>query len=499
MRIKVLSANDDRPHGPHVGLVVAVPGRAVVSATLLDKADAKSIRVLVERGGVKGDPGTATVLHRTDEPIGAIVVLGLGDPPIAAESARRAGGAAAPQLSAQRISELIIDATTDLDWSIPAFIEGVLLGQYRFDQYKTPAKAPDPLVDRITIVCDEVHCESLKARCEESVVRCESANWARNLANTAPFDMTPRALAEAAKGLADGERVHYHRLDEGTMHDLGMNALLAVTRAAAVPARLILLEYRADDAAPTLALVGKGITFDTGGLSIKPAEHMHEMKYDMCGAAAVLGAMRVIARTRPPINVVCAVPAAENVVGSNAVKPGDIVKAFNGKTIEILNTDAEGRLVLADALSYVAKEYRPDCIVDAATLTGAAIVSLGHFAAGLLGNDDGLIKRIQAAADATDERVWPMPLWKDYADLLKGTHADLANIGPPREAGTILGGAFLNAFVGDIPWAHLDIAGTAWGVNNISYWNKDHATGYGVRLLSQWIADEAGAHKDSPA
>jgi len=218
---------------------------------------------------------------------------------------------------------------------------------------------------------------------------------------------------------------------------------------------------------------------------------MHEMKFDMCGAAAVLGAMRTVVQTRPPINVVCVAPAAENVVGSRAQKPGDIVRAYNGKTIEVNNTDAEGRLILADALAYTVEHYQPDKIVDLATLTGAAIVALGHYAAGVMATDDDLYASLQAAADATGERIWRLPLWDDYSKLIEGTHADLSNIGPAREAGTIVGGCFLKEFVGDTPWAHIDIAGTAWGGKNIPYLNPKHATGYGVRMLSEWIRREA--------
>jgi leucyl aminopeptidase len=211
--------------------------------------------------------------------------------------------------------------------------------------------------------------------------------------------------------------------------------------------------------------------------------------------------MKTVAQSRPPLNVVCVVPAAENAVGGKAQKPGDIVRAYNKKTIEVHNTDAEGRLILADALAYTVDQYHPDAIVDIATLTGACVVALGHYAAGVTASSDLLFNALQHASDATDERIWRLPLWDDYAKLIEGTHADLCNIGPPREAGTIIGGCFLKEFVGDTPWAHVDIAGTAWGVKNVSYLDSNGATGYGVRLLSEWIRLEgarAGAAKGYP-
>src|SRR5690606_6127284 len=256
-------------------------------------------------------------------------------------------------------------------------------------------------------------------------------------------------------------------------------------------ASLIILRYTHPEARRTFALVGKGITFDTGGISIKPAGRMHEMKYDMGGAAAVLGAMKSVCELKLPVNVVCAVPTCENMISGNAQRPGDIVTAYNGKTIEVDNTDAEGRLILADTLAYILDKHKPDAVVDAATLTGGCVVALGHYAAGLMTTSEALNAAIQRASDETGERVWRLPLWEDYEKLFKGVHADLNNIGPPREASAIVGGCFLRQFVGDTPWAHLDIAGTASGVKHIPYYKKTDATGFGVRLLAHWLRNEA--------
>lgn len=277
------------------------------------------------------------------------------------------------------------------------------------------------------------------------------------------------------------------------MAKLGMNAILGVARGSEQRANLMVLRYESPGAKRTLAVVGKGVTFDTGGISIKPSESMHEMKYDMSGAAAVLGAMRAIAALKPAINIIALAPAVENMPGANAQRPGDIVKAYNGKTIEVLNTDAEGRLVLADALAYAVDKFKPDCIVDLATLTGACVTALGHYAAGVTATDDALYEALCRASDVSGERIWRLPLWEDYDKLIEGTHADLANIGPRGEAGSIIGGCFLKHFVGDTPWAHLDIAGAAWGGKNISYLRDKDASGFGVRLLTQWILDQAEA------
>jgi leucyl aminopeptidase len=346
-------------------------------------------------------------------------------------------------------------------------------------------------VEELTIIVGEdADTEGLQRECQLAVLICLSANGARHLANTAPNEMTPTALAEFAEGIANESGCECTILDELQMATLGMNALLGVSRGSAQPPKFIVLRYQHEQAKKTIAIVGKGVTFDSGGISIKPAESMHEMKYDMCGAAAVLCTMLSIVEFKPKLNVVCVVPASENMTGASAQRPGDIVKAYNGTSIEVLNTDAEGRLLLADALSYTIKKYHPDAIVDLATLTGACVVALGHYAAGMMGNNDELMESLRAAGEETGERVWPLPLWDDYDRLIDGTHADIANIGPRGEAGAITAAAFLQRFVGDTPWVHLDIAGTAWGAKNIPYLSTKHASGYGVRLLVHWLLSQ---------
>jgi leucyl aminopeptidase len=273
-----------------------------------------------------------------------------------------------------------------------------------------------------------------------------------------------------------------------------MEALLAVGAGSARPPRLVVLEHvpKRAKGAPTLCLVGKGITFDSGGLSIKPAAGMEEMKHDMSGAAAVVGALRACALLGVPQHVVGIIAAAENLPSGTAYRPGDVLRSASGKTIEVLNTDAEGRVVLADALHYAVTEYAPAAVVDLATLTGACVVSLGRWASGLFGNDEKLVERVRQAGEATHERAWPMPLWPGHRKAIKSEIADVKNTGAGREAGSSTAAAFLATFVGEVPWAHLDIAGTGWTSHPGAYQPRG-ATGVGVRLLLELLASWQGA------
>ena len=270
-----------------------------------------------------------------------------------------------------------------------------------------------------------------------------------------------------------------------------MYALLGVAKGSSEPPRLIILEYNCGhakrDSADTIALVGKGLTFDSGGISIKPSKKMEEMKYDMCGAAAVLGIMKLVKQLRPPVNVIGVVASAENLPSGKALKPGDIVTTYSGLTVEVINTDAEGRLVLSDALAYTIDKFKPDAVIDLATLTGAVIVALGHYATGMLGNNPALLKKVMTAAQKSGEMVWELPIYPEFDEHLKSDVADIKNSDGPG-AGTIFGAAFLRKFVKKTPWVHLDIAGTAWDVKEKSYLPKG-PTGVGVRLLARLLKD----------
>jgi leucyl aminopeptidase len=300
---------------------------------------------------------------------------------------------------------------------------------------------------------------------------------------------TPSYVARTAEEIAGRYGFGITVLDKAAIVREGMGALMAVAQGSAEEPRFIALEYRGAEGAPVV-LVGKGVTFDTGGISIKPAQNMEDMKYDMSGAAAVLGTFETLGRLKPPVHVVGLVPSTENMPSGTAVKPGDVVTSLLGKTIEIINTDAEGRLILCDALAY-ARRYQPACVLDIATLTGAIVVALGHTASGVMGTDDRLIEEVRSAGERSGERVWPLPLWDDYRDLMKSDIADVKNAGG-RPAGSISAGWFLREFVDGFPWAHLDIAGTA-------YTDREDATrvkgptGVGVRLFSEFVLGRQGA------
>ena len=311
----------------------------------------------------------------------------------------------------------------------------------------------------------------------------ESVCFARDLGNHPANILTPTYLANESKRIAKANNMKCTITDVSKFEEMGLGSFYGVARGAKEPAKMIIVEYNGGSKSQKpIALVGKGLTFDTGGISLKPGARMDEMKFDMCGSATVMGVMNAVSILQPKINIIFAIGSTENMPGSDAQRPGDIVTAYNGKTIEVLNTDAEGRLVLADVLSYVDKNYNPEFMIDFATLTGAVLVALGHRASGLMGNDDKLINKIKKSSIATSEKVWELPLWDEYSKDIQGKYADIQNLGKAG-AGTITAGAFLKEFVGDTPWCHLDIAGTAWGPKEPEYQPKVGATGVAVRLI----------------
>ncbi|MCS6902800.1 MAG: leucyl aminopeptidase [Candidatus Bipolaricaulota bacterium] len=378
-----------------------------------------------------------------------------------------------------------------------ATVEGTLLGAYRFERFK---KSEEPIrLERLRIVEQSAEkLEPLKTGAHRGQIVAESVCFARDLANEPGQSLTPRELARRAQELAQELGLRCEVFDEKILEQMGMGGILAVGKGSDEPPRFIVLEYnphpiplpvreREQGEGRPGVLAGPGITFDSGGISIKPREGMEAMKYDMSGAAAVLGVMRAVALLKLPIAVVGLVAAAENLPSGRAIKPGDVIRISNGKTVEVTNTDAEGRLVLADALVY-AHRYNPQAVIDVATLTGACTIALGKEAAGLFSNDEALAQKIQKAAQQTGERVWPLPIYEEYKEIIKSEIADIknsANKGP--QAGASVGAIFLKEFV-NYPWAHLDIAGVAYDVENRLYHAKG-ATGYGVRLLTQLLQD----------
>ncbi len=373
-----------------------------------------------------------------------------------------------------------------------AVVEGARLSSYRFDKYKTKP-VPKKGIALTMISADENNAKLIRSTVKEAEIICEGVCFTRDIANEPANVMTPPALAKAAVEMAAANGLDCMVLDLEEIKMLGMGGMLGVSQGSTYPPQFIIIENRVEGNQPPLVLVGKGVTFDTGGISIKPSNNMDHMKFDMCGAAAVLGAMKAIANLNVPVKVVGLVPVVENMPGSKAQRPGDIIKCLNGKTVEVLNTDAEGRLILADALAY-AERYKPRALVNIATLTGACSATFADLATGLMSTDESLAKRLKEIGDLVGERMWELPLWDEYFDLIKATYADIQNISK-KSAGTITAGMFLKEFADHTKsWAHLDVAGTAWIEGGAKPLTPIGATGVGVRtfvrLAQSYISDE---------
>ncbi len=367
--------------------------------------------------------------------------------------------------------------------------EGIVLGDYDFDKYKSEDKDnPKVRPKSFTILYSGKHIDDVKKAAIFAYTACQGTIFVRDLVNENADVMTSLELERQAKEIAkEHKNIKVRILDEKDLRKKGMNLLLAVGKGAATPPRLIILEYGGDGTTSTkTAIVGKGITFDTGGINLKPTKFIETMRMDMAGAATVLGTIKTLAALGMKVNVAGVVPTCENAIGSKAYKPGDVYRAYNGKTVQIENTDAEGRLILADALAYTVDEIKPDKIIDLATLTGACLVALGECYAGLLGTDNELCDALLEAGEATGERIWRLPIYDELKEELKGDISDLKNAGG-KYGGTIVGACFLSHFVGDTAWAHLDIAGTAWYEKQRHYVPK-FATGQGVRLLVEYFS-----------
>jgi leucyl aminopeptidase len=371
-----------------------------------------------------------------------------------------------------------------------AIAEGAILGAYHFTEYRSDNGSKPPDLERLTLYCAQrQHMRQLVEGIRRGTAAAEAAVFVRDLCNHPSNVMTPTRVAGEAKGIAKEAGVTLKILEQKDMEQLGMGALLGVARGSHEPPKFIILEYkgeRAKKALQPIVLVGKTITFDTGGISLKPSENMEQMKADMTGGAEVLASVRAAARLKLPLYVIGILPVAENMPGGRAMKPGDIVKTLSGKTVEVQNTDAEGRLILSDGLAY-ATRFQPAALIDIATLTGACVVALGQFAIGMFGNNDRLKDQVRKAGLRAGERVWEMPLWDEYFEQLRSDVADMRNIGG-RGGGMITAALFLSKFVGDCPWIHLDIASTDWSERERAYIPKG-PTGIGTRLLIQYLID----------
>lgn len=427
-------------------------------------------------------------------PAERLLLVGLGKrDELTAERVRQAAGSAVKALRAAgltRFATVLHRAVASVNRSLEASLDGYLLGSYGFDLYKTSQAEEASLEEMIVLADEEADRESIGAVASERTVVCDAVNFVRDLVSHPCNVATPAYLADRALEMAGRLGITCRVLEREEMERLSMEGILSVAKGSHHEPRFIILEYLAGEPKKRpVVLVGKGVTFDSGGISLKPREGMERMKDDMAGAAAVMGVLRAVAGLRMPVNVVGLIPVAENMPGGGAYRPGDVVRTMSGQTVEIVNTDAEGRMLLCDALHY-ARRYRPAALIDLATLTGACLVALGTVATGIMGNDSTLIRALVASGAATGERLWELPLWEEYGELMKSDIADMKNAGGAH-AGTITAAWFLQRYVGKTKWAHLDIAGTAWEEKGRPYCPKG-ATGVGVRLLVEYLQRIAG-------
>ncbi len=418
-----------------------------------------------------------------------LIVIGGGKPEkFSTIEARRIGGVLARTLKPKGIHKLAILLESGDSEQVSAVVEGVVLGIWEADKYKTDPKKGDKHLDDLLIAVSGGAKTTFESAAEKGRIVAEAQNLTRDLVNEPPNRLVPADLAEAAKSMCTEFGLECEILDQSAMAELGMGALLGVAQGSSNAPFLIVMKYLPAEAAGKdhLALVGKGVTFDTGGISIKPSDGMEKMKYDMGGAGAVIGAMRAISQLKPPIPVTGYVATVENMVSGNAQRPGDIVTSMSGKTIEVLNTDAEGRLILADAITY-ANRHGATHIIDAATLTGAIGVALGHHNIGAFTNDQGFLDRFLASSRSAGEKAWQLPMDEEYKEYLKSAFADLPNIGG-RYGGSITAAWFIREFADPTPWVHLDIASTAW-LDDPKAWLSKGPTGVAVRSFVQLALD----------
>jgi len=460
----------------------------------VDKALNGQIQALIASGDFQGKRNEILVLYPNGAiPAKRVIVVGLGKAEkFTRDVVRQAASSAAQKardLGVTHLHTILHGAGTGglaPEQAAEAVVEGTLLGLYRFDELKTKLDDNKPDIATLTLIeSDRKRKAAIKSGANIGQIIAESTILARDLINRPGNIATPAHIAQVSQQMAEHVGLRCQILEKAKLEELGMHAFLSVNQGGGEPACMVILEHNGDcQDLPAIALVGKGVTFDTGGISLKPAENMDAMKSDMGGAAAVIAALRAAALLDLPIRIVGLMPLTENMPDAYATKPGDVVRAANGLTIEIINTDAEGRLILADALTY-SGHFKPAAIFDIATLTGGRVVALGNHAAAVMG-DAALIERLHVAGDATYERVWPLPLFEEYAEQIKSDTADVKNVGG-RAASAIIGGVFLSKFVPDgAPWVHIDIAGLSTCEKSQTYTPKG-ATGFGARLLIEML------------
>jgi leucyl aminopeptidase len=495
MEFSIKSGKSEKQHDDCVIVGVFESQKLSAAAASIDKASEGFITTIMSRGDMDGKLGTTLLLHGVPGTLSARVLLvGLGKEREFKESDYRKAVSASIKALAKtgvnKVATFLAEITVkkqSIAWKVAQLVEVANDSLYRFDQMK--GKATKSETKGMTQL--EVHVpqrDDVKAAedaLKQGLAIASGVSFAKDLGNLPPNVCTPTYLAEQALTLVKSHGLEVQILDRDEMEALGMGSFLGVAQGSVQPPKLIVLQYKKGKKnQKPVVLVGKGITFDTGGISLKPGAEMDEMKYDMCGAASVLGTFKAIAEMDLPLNVVGIIPACENMPDANAIKPGDVLTSMSGQTIEVLNTDAEGRLILCDALTY-AERFEPDAVVDIATLTGACVIALGHHASGLFSNKDSLAKELLQAGEDAFDRAWHMPMWDDYQPLLDSNFADMANIGD-RAGGSITAACFLSRYTKKYDWAHLDIAGTAWKSGK-----EKGSTGRPVPLLTQFLIKRA--------
>lgn len=454
---------------------------------------------LAENEVFKGKRGSIYFVRSTEDATPNVLFAGLGRAEdITGETLRISGANIAKRLDSEKVKAAALDLASfhhkglkkslEMESIATALAEGALFSMYQFDTYKSE-KVKSPLAEIAFYTAEKKHLADLKRAVETATAENDALTIARDLSNEPASHLTPLELAKRAQKLAKDYGISCKILNKAALKKEGMGAILGVGQGSINPPCLIVLDYKPKKAKKTVALVGKAVTFDTGGISLKPGPAMEDMKHDMSGGADVIAATLLAARLGCRNRIVCIVPAAENMPDGNAIVPSAILKTRNGKTIEVQNTDAEGRLILSDALDY-AQDYSPDVILDAATLTGAVVMALSNVAAGIMGNDEGVMEKFKAAAKETEERYVELPMFPEYGEDMKSKIADLKNIGGDRGAGCQKGGAFLKEFIKDgNKWIHVDIAGTAWNLASTAYHPKHGATGHSVRTFARFAID----------
>jgi len=465
------------------------------AARILDKKCGGAISDLLAYGDFEGKIFQSAVLYtRGSVPSKRILVMGLGKKEeFNIEKLRSVFSKAARKIRELHIEKFALSIDLDtpdipLKEKSKAITEGILLGLYKFIPFKTADSDKETEIKELTIVePDPESLDIISSSIREAEIISDAVYLARDLVSTPSNEMTPTILADRACEIASQSGIEIEVMDDVEMGKLQMNTFLAVARGSNEPPKLIVMKYSGEKSGgKPVVLVGKGITFDSGGISIKPSAKMEEMKSDMAGGAAVIATMKAVAGLNLPVNVVGIIPATENLPGGKALKPGDILRSMSGQTVEVINTDAEGRLILADAMTY-AHKFKPAAIIDIATLTGSCVIALGDNIIGMMGTDEALKNSLKDASEKTGEQAWELPLWHEYEELIKSDAADMKNVGN-RAAGTITAGLFLKKFAGDYPWCHLDIAGPALLAKKKPYIPKG-ASGVGVRLFVQFLKE----------